>query len=131
VCVGKGCTSIRFGTLDRSMVWFAKAVDLPPPTSASRRLPQKKNKTKQNKPQTNIHDFLSRGEEKHVTPSASPTGHGVTSAGASAGASGHGRGSVGAGPVYEPKRCAEVVAAKYAQLTADDAVQMDKALAVL
>jgi hypothetical protein len=33
--------------------------------------------------------------------------------------------------VYEPKRCAEVVAAKYAQLTADEAVQMDKALAVL
>lgn len=100
------------------------------------------------KDETSIHDFLARGEEKHHSPSsaaaaaaaaagagaASPTDVGAGAEGSEAREQRpekRHRGLVGAGAAYEPKRCAEVVAAKYAQLAADDAVQMDKALAVL
>ena len=85
--------------------------------------------------ETSIQDLLlARAEEKqHHSPSSSA---------ATAGSGGEEerradkrhRGLVtpgGAGAAYEPKRCAEVVASKYAQLAAEDGVRVDKALAVL
>ena len=87
--------------------------------------------------QTTINDFLPPREEEDtpLAPSAPPPcPSSLGGNGSSGGHGGHGRGEGGflhAGPVYEPKRCAEVVAAKFAQLMADEAVQTDKALAVL
>lgn len=97
--------------------------------------------------ETSIQDLLlARAEEKQQhSPSSSAAAADAASSPAGAATGGSGgeeerragkrhRGLVapgGAGAAYEPKRCAEVVAAKYAQLAAEDGVRVDKALATL
>ena len=92
--------------------------------------------------ETSIQDLLlARAEEKqHHSPSSAAAGSPAAAATGRSGGEEERRADKrhqglvapgGAGAAYEPKRCAEVVAAKYLQLAADDGVRVDKALAVL